>query len=195
MAKFEQLLIGTILILTFISLINVNSSPTDITPVVVTSTVEIVAVNKNRECFTDGDCNGHGQCSNESICVCDRGWRKDINSADTKYCAYKQRSKKTAFLLSFFTGAFGVDWFYLSHGDFGYITAGILKLLLSCGCCCAWPLTYFGPEIQNSESVKAKLRGVSTCFTLLAFAWWIVDWARILGNRFPDGRGVSLTTW
>ena len=33
------------------------------------------------------------------------------------------------FLLSFFLGALGVDWFYLCNGDAAYIVAGVFKLL------------------------------------------------------------------
>merc|ERR1712080_26411 len=43
--------------------------------------------------------------------------------------AGKGKSKLVAFLLSFFLGEFGVDWFYLSNGSAGYIVAGIFKLI------------------------------------------------------------------
>ena len=33
------------------------------------------------------------------------------------------------FLVSFFAGATGADWFYLSAGNGGYIAAGVFKLL------------------------------------------------------------------
>ncbi|CAF1002262.1 unnamed protein product [Adineta steineri] len=71
-------------------------------------------------------------------------------------------------------------------------SATIVPLQLGCGCCSAWPLTYFGSENQNTEAIKLKFRGVSTFITLLAFVWWIVDWARILGNKFADGNGEAL---
>jgi hypothetical protein len=193
MANFVHLLIGVISALTFISLISVNSSPTDVTSSANVPIVKVVEVITKHECYNDLDC-GHGKCSNETgNCGCNRGWTTYSNITDkTGYCNYDQCSKQTAFFFSFFAGVFGADWFYLSRSNLGYIISGILKLLLGCGCCGAWSLTYFGPEIQNSESVKAKLRGVSICFSLLAFAWWIVDWARILNNRFPDGNGVGL---
>ena len=43
-----------------------------------------------------------------------------------------KKSKLAAFLVSFFFGAIGVDWFYLSAGSGGYIVAGIFKIL-TCG--------------------------------------------------------------
>ena len=44
-------------------------------------------------------------------------------------CSYRAKSKLVTFLLSFFTGGLGVDWFYLSDGYAGYIIAGIFKLI------------------------------------------------------------------
>jgi TM2 domain-containing membrane protein YozV len=80
-------------------------------------------------CITNVDC-AHGICdTNRTIgaCICDRGWvlSRDGNNV----CNYQQRSKLAAFLLSFFVGGFGADWFYLSVGNGGYIAAGVFKLL------------------------------------------------------------------
>ncbi|CAF3786783.1 unnamed protein product [Rotaria sordida] len=197
MTNFIQLLIGITLVLTFDCLININSSPIDGPPVVVDLNIGNTNVGKDHKCTIDIHCNGHGQCRlNETGCDCDRGWITYDNRADTnKYCDYQQRSKKLAFFLSLFLGFFGIDWFYLSRGHLGYIVVGLLKLLIGCGCCSAWSLTYFRPEIQNTESVKTKLNGVGIFFSLITFVWWIVDWARILGNKFPDGRAVGLIPW
>ena len=41
----------------------------------------------------------------------------------------ERKDKIVVFLLSFFVGFFGVDWFYLSDGNGGYIVAGIFKIL------------------------------------------------------------------
>ena len=200
MASFLQLVLGVVLVLTFISLFNVNSLPADTnganSVVIPDERIVIDLTEKgNHTLLQEIDCNSHGtRRSNGTGCDCSRGWT--THQLDpTKYCAYEQRSKQTAFFLSLFVGLFGIDWFYLSRASLAYIITGVLKLLLGCGCCGSWPLTYFGPEIQNSETVKEKLRGVSTCFSLVAFAWWIVDWARILGNKFPDGNGVTLMPW
>ena len=79
-------------------------------------------------CSADRDCAApNGQClSNE--CVCSRGFV----IVDRTGCTYEQKSKLTAFLLSFFVGFFGVDWFYLSVDNWVYILLGVLKLL-TCG--------------------------------------------------------------
>ena len=60
-------------------------------------------------------------------CVCDRGWVYGKDGSET--CTYQQKSKLAAFLLSFFVGGFGADWFYLSTGNGGYIAAGVFKFL------------------------------------------------------------------
>ncbi|CAF0757812.1 unnamed protein product [Rotaria sp. Silwood1] len=197
MANFIQLWIGVTLVLTFLCLVNINSLPIDGTPTAVVQNNANTDVEKGYVCNIDTHCNGHGKCRlNETGCDCGRGWTTSNNRNDTnEYCNYQQRSKKRAFFLSLFLGSFGIDWFYLSRANEVYIIAGLLKLLIGCGCCSAWYLTYFRPEIQKSESVKHKIHGVSIFFSLVTFVWWIVDWTRILRNRFPDGRGVGLTPW
>jgi TM2 domain-containing membrane protein YozV len=66
----------------------------------------------------------NGQCVLNQ-CVCSKGWI----IVDQSGCTYQLKSKLTAFLLSFFVGTFGVDWFYLSRGNPAYIIAGIIKLI------------------------------------------------------------------
>jgi hypothetical protein len=202
MASFIQVLIGTILVLTFTSSVSVNSLPTNETNEItnaadIISVIETVVANKDPTCFIETDCHGHGKChSDRSGCDCERGWASPDNGTDTnKYCTYQQKTKKTAFFVSLFTGYFGADWFYLSRGRFSYIIAGILKLLLGFGFFGAWALTYSDLEIENLEILKSKLRRISTCLCLAAFTWWIVDWARVLGNKFPDGNGHVLMSW
>jgi hypothetical protein len=85
-------------------------------------------------CATDADC-GHGICrgagaSNSSYCRCDCYWV----ASGTSPCAYELYSQKMTFVLSFFAGTFGVDWFYLSRGHTGYIVAGVFKALTLGGC-------------------------------------------------------------
>ncbi|CAF2652008.1 unnamed protein product [Rotaria sp. Silwood2] len=191
------MLIGATLILIFVCLVNINSLSIDGTTIAVVLNIENTNVGKGHICIIDTQCNGHGRChQNDTGCDCDRGWITHGNGTDTnKYCDYQQRSKKIAFFLSLFVGSFGIDWFYLSRASLVYITAGLLKLLIGCGCCSAWYLLYFRPEIGNSELVKKNVHAVSIFFSLVTFVWWIVDWARILSNKFRDGHGVGLTPW
>ena len=58
------------------------------------------------QCTSNTDC-VHGTCNvngNNSACTCNRGW---ILARDgCNQCTYEQKSKLTAFLLSFFLGFF-----------------------------------------------------------------------------------------
>jgi hypothetical protein len=33
---------------------------------------------------------------------------------------------------------------------------------------------------------------INILFSSISLAWWVIDWARILANKFPDGNGVKL---
>ncbi len=80
-------------------------------------------------CSNDFDCK-NGICyklNNTSICQCNRGWKYSKNGLNI--CDYEQKSKLGAFLLSFFVGGLGADWYYLSVGNGGYIAAGVFKFL------------------------------------------------------------------
>ena len=105
-----------------------------------------------------------------------------------------KRSKLAAFLISFFAGGLGADWFYLSRGVLIYIIVGIVKLLLigqagfccfsfKCETCCCCT---FGEGLQ-------KCLGPCGCLVSIGvFIWWVVDWVRILTDTFPDGNGLEL---
>jgi len=80
-------------------------------------------------CSKNIDCI-HGICDqnvNRSLCICERGWTYSRNNPNV--CDYQQKSKLGAFLLSFFVGGLGADWYYLSVGNGGYIAAGVFKML------------------------------------------------------------------
>lgn len=67
-----------------------------------------IAASASSVCTTSSDCDSGEGCYS-GIC-------------------YTLRKKLTAFLLSLFTGFFGVDWFYLSRGQPHYIIVGVFKL-------------------------------------------------------------------
>ncbi len=75
-------------------------------------------------CYSSADCH-HGVCIS-NICECDNGY---ITWKDSEVCSYEQYAQLGAFLLSFFLGGLGVDWFVLAKGNAGYIVAGVFKLL------------------------------------------------------------------
>lgn len=143
----------------------------------------------NSWCINDWEC-GHGICEGY-FCRCDRGfltWKSIFR------CSYEQRTKFQAFLLSFFLGIFGIDWFYLSRGVTSYIIIGIVKLLISFGCFLTWPIFIF--KISKMKHHFALIGNViSVLFSSTSFLWWLTDWIRILGNVFPDGYGAPLQLW
>jgi hypothetical protein len=89
--------------------------PTSLCPLVTTNTTSSLFPGNNM----DNPC-GYG-VGTYPACVCVKPY---INQG---------KSKLTAFLLSSFVGVLGVDWFYLSNGDAGYIIAGIFKLITGGG--------------------------------------------------------------
>ena len=103
----------------------------------------------------------------------------------------EKKSKLAAFLLSFFLGGFGADWFYLSRGVFTYIMVGIIKLLLigQAGCCCC---SFKFDCCSFKEGMEKCFGPCSWIVGLGVFLWWVVDWARVLTNNFPDGNGMEL---
>jgi hypothetical protein len=143
-----------------------------------------------RWCYNDYDC-GLGFCR-AYMCQCQYGY---ITWYYMENCAYQQRSKLTAFLLSFFLGPLGVDWFYLSRGNGGYIVAGIIKLLISCGCCIGWPFIFYSTQSKNSRQYRVIGTTINAVLTVTAIIWWLTDWIRILADAFRDGNGAPLQPW
>jgi hypothetical protein len=195
MARSACLLTVFIGSLSIVSSINVGMLPANTTDTVTLDTIS-KSMQINATCVSNEDCSNHGQCVNNTVCHCDPGWTtfsRTIN--ESKSCSYEQHSKKKALFLSLFAGFVGADWFYLSRNKLGYIMTGILKLLIACICCCSWPLASFLPKIKDSEEFQRKIRTISSCLSLIGLSWWVVDWARILANKFPDGNNVNLMPW
>ena len=101
------------------------------------------------------------------------------------------RSKLVAFLLSFFLGGFGADWFYLSRGFEIFIIIGIVKFILIslAGFC------FFSFDLKLCKCELGKIAFLVPCLwivRLFIFLWWVVDWARVLTNTFTDGSGMQL---
>jgi TM2 domain-containing membrane protein YozV len=156
-------------------------------------------------CKTNEECN-KGQCK-QSECVCDTGFVTFNNVT----CNYKQKEKLTAFLLSFFAGNVGADWFYLASGNTGYIVAGVFKLItgfffiagscfICCITCCA---QYKGHKNTRVHTCEYKGFGYgNSIFTVIMIIcsltnsiWYVVDWIRILTDTFNDGNGYDLKPW
>jgi hypothetical protein len=142
-----------------------------------------------RWCSEDKEC-GLGFCR-AYMCQCYHGYTT-WHFMDT--CAYKQRTKLTAFLVSFFVGTLGVDWFVLSRGNAGYIIAGIIKLIISLGCCIGWPFVIRSASRQSRKYIVIG-NVINATLTATSFIWWLTDWIRILADVFYDGNGAPLQPW
>jgi len=138
---------------------------------------------------SDSDC-GLGFCR-AYMCQCYPGY---ISWYYMEPCTYEQRKKLTAFLVSFFVGELGIDWFLLSRGNGGYIVAGIIKLLISSGCFIGWPIVIASREEKFRKQITIGT-GISIVLTIISLIWWLIDWIRILANVFPDGHGAPLQPW
>ena len=60
-----------------------------------------------QSCTTDSNCN-NGICTKNITCVCNPGF---VSYGTNGTCNYEQKQKLTAFLLSFFVGFYGADWY------------------------------------------------------------------------------------
>merc|ERR1711997_147906 len=141
-------------------------------------------------CISKGQglCGKHGECNatviSSGFCECEEGYIH----WEGEPCAYEQKSKLTAFLLSFFLGILGADWFYLSQGQAGYIVAGLIKLFFPViTCCCA--------ACCGGLAGELGAKGVAACNGLIVTIWYFVDWIRILVDSFNDGNGEELKGW
>ena len=150
------------------------------------------------ECIKNQLCN-NGQCVKispmKTSCICFRPF-VDFQGHP---CKEKGSSKLVAFLLSFFVGGFGADWFYLSRGDADFIIIGILKcfitgilpfFLFCCGMSC---------YAIYQDRQHWFWDGMMCLSPLLALPistgsiWWLVDWIRIIsGSWEKDGMDLFL---
>ena len=133
-------------------------------------------------CFNDSECGSHGTCDSTfpvllcashleidqtQACVCSPSWDY---KGDTCACDYHRRSRKKAFLLSFFLGSFGADRFYLYYGGIGAVK--LIVGLIPCVLCI--PLCIF-----SKTPVGLGLRIINALVSLAIFGWWLADVIRV----------------
>jgi hypothetical protein len=151
-------------------------------------------------CSVDADC-GNGECVNvynstgnvNKECRCDKGY----TTFNDEVCEYEKKSQLVAFWMSFFTGGFGIDWFYLGDGDIAYDVVGAIKLILFVLLACLLSV-----RICDYVAAGFKFRVHYNDYwililVLLWVVWWIVDWVRIINDpcNFKDSNGVCLEEW
>jgi hypothetical protein len=120
-----------ILILCFINFIFVNSN--------FIRKLSAPTQSISKYCNYDGDCNVNGDCkminSTVGVCQCRFSY---ITTDNDSICNYHQTTELEAFLLSFFLGYLGIDWFILAKGSGLYIGLGVLKFFTGGGCGIWW---------------------------------------------------------
>ena len=126
----------------------------------------------------------------------DDGGNDDVEEGEVSddNAGVEKRSKLYAFLISFFAGGLGADWFYLSRGVFIYIIIGIVKLFLigQAGICCCLFKCETCCCCTFGECLKTCFGPCGWVVSIGIFIWWVVDWVRILTDTFPDGNGMEL---
>merc|ERR1719150_2573026 len=157
-------------------------------------------------CDDVDNCDARGVCTTDDdgdfYCICDDGYATypevDENDADRVYCNYEQKKQLTAFLLSWFLGAWGGGQWYL-----GLTGLAVGKLCAALGVCCIIPCCIAcvagGGAAAGSDGLTAVGGGIGSCLmccaTLGIFAWWLVDIIRFGMNVVDDSNGVSLESW
>jgi hypothetical protein len=135
-------------------------------------------------CITDNNCPQNSRC-NENLCECNEGW---LTLHNNNQCTYKQISKSSTFITSLFVGGIGTDWFILSRKNWLYILTGFLKFLVSIA-----GIIWIGiANVSKNERSKIPANCLGISLSLISVSWWVIDWIRILLNRFPDGNGGPL---
>jgi len=126
------------------------------------------------------NCSFHGICTEANQCDCYSSYVYDD-------CSYKQKSRLTAFLLSFFLGTFAIDRFYL-----GYKWQSALKLILGIFVCCLCCTAYSIVKSTRNSNLQSLVLGLSWCLLNLGtFVWWLTDVILIGSGNLGDGNGVS----
>ena len=142
----------------------------------------IVSVSTEPNCTFNSECGVNAYCQPvDSTCTCNKGF---ITTDSKDICNYKQKTKSGVFLLSFFVGGFGIDWFILARENVAYNVVGIFKLLLFVG-------LVIGVN-YNKDLDSMKMRYLKLILLGCFGVWWLVDWIRILVDAFPDGQGHPL---
>ena len=147
-------------------------------------------------CTDAESCSYHGSCNRDhTACVCSDGYLT-YNNADGPQCNYQQKQQLTAFLLSFFVGWTGADYFYLDQTNFG-----VLKLLV----CGIGGLIVFGVLACVLAACAKNSNGAAfigivgytllVCEILAGFGWWLAAVIMIGKGTMSDGNGQPMQSW
>ena len=141
-------------------------------------------------CNSSLSCSNQGVCLNSTHCECYPGYFTLFNYEINPHylqCNYAQKSKKTAFLLSFFLGPLSFDSFYLGNDMLGYFKLILPSILILIG------ITLFVVGKSKSKlSYQIVGRVIEFIATIIIIIWWFVDWIMIVSNAKKDLNDIEL---
>lgn len=111
-------------------------------------------------------------------------------------CAYHQKSQLVAFLLSFFVGWTGADYFYLGQtGIIKLLTCGIGGLILLILGACVLALCIAGKSADGISCFGNFMNTLIGLEALAGFGWWLACVIMIGIGSMHDGNGYPMQTW
>ena len=141
-------------------------------------------------CLDSSSCSKNGICLNKTHCNCSKGYKTIIIQEvfpSLFQCNYFQKSKLTAFLISFFLGPLSFDQFYLGNNILGLIKLFIPSSLILVGV----SMFIIGKK-NDSRTIQICGKILEFNATILLIIWWFIDWILILSNYYKDLNNVEM---
>jgi len=138
-----------------------------------------------------GQCAGH--CQNGKKCVCADGYITWPENAAVD-CAYKQKGRPVAFLLSFFLGEFtGAGEWYLGNTDMAktqlFLCTRGLPVVIGMAC-----LAKYVCGTAAAAAAGKSVVDILFCVWMLAIAvLWLIVWICTITGATTDGNGAPLS--
>jgi hypothetical protein len=130
------------------------------------------------------------------ICDCNKGYDNFNNGI----CNYKLKTQITAFLLSFFLGPVGAEWYYVGDCDPYYNAVGVAKCIIFVLAIIFIFSAWCSSDMKDIRlcddenscirtcgdgiiiNVSSLILGMSFIAFLFVFLWYISDWIRIVSD-------------
>lgn len=145
----------------------------------------------NYTCMDKYSCNNHGFCLNNTHCRCDpyyfTYYKKDDMKFDFIQCNYRQLSKKSIFILSFFLGTLAFDQMIL-----GNILKAIVKMILPMILILVGNSLFIMGKSKENKILQIIGKILEMTATMTIFLWWMTDWILILVDHYKDNKNVEL---
>jgi TM2 domain-containing membrane protein YozV len=148
------------------------------------------AVSFDFVCLNSTSCSSNGLCQNSTHCQCSEGMSTLYDKSSNPHsfqCNYNQKSRKIAFLLSFFLGPLSFDQFYLGNNFLGLVKLLLPSSLILIGI----SLFVIGKAKKNYDCqfTGRVFEFIATVFIIL---WWLIDWILIISNSYSDLNSIPM---